>query len=363
MDDRVKKHAEILVDHCTDIEADDNVLIKAPAVANDLVVALHEQIGKRGARPMLSWMNIQASRAYARAMHVDDYRTKDHKLAAMKQTDVVIIVMGSVNASEMSDIDPEKTAASGRVTQPIRKERRETTRWVLTQYPTAADAQQAGMNTAAWTDFVYNAINMDWEAQRERQEQLVEILDPAEEIRIVSGTDTDLRLSVEGMRTGNDYAKHNLPGGETFTSPVPDSVNGEVLFDMPLTRSGREIHNVRLTFKDGEVVDHGAHQNEEVLSSLLNTDKGARRVGELGIGMNRGIDRFSHNMLFDEKMGDTIHLALGNAIEECVPADRTFNESAIHVDMIVDMSENSRIEVDNEVVQRDGIFCFEEGFK
>ncbi|WP_254545323.1 aminopeptidase [Halomarina pelagica] len=362
MDDRVRRHAEILVDHCTDVGPDDDVLISAPATADDLVVALYERLGERGARPTLSWRNRRAGRAYARAMDVDDFRTKGHDLAAMRETDVVIMVAGSTNAAETSDVDPAKAAASARANRPVLEERLESTRWVITQHPTPADAQRAEMSTAAWTDFVYDAVNRDWAAQREFQEQLVEILDPAAAVRVVSGEGTDLSMSVDGMRAGSDDATRNLPGGEVFTAPVPDSVEGEVTFDLPVRRHGREVRDARLVFEGGEVVDHTAGRNEDVLTSVLDTDEGARRLGELGIGTNRGIDRFTGTLLFDEKMGDTVHLALGNAVEECVPDGREFNASATHVDMLVDVSEDSRIEVDGEVVQRDGTFRFEEGF-
>jgi aminopeptidase len=148
-----------------------------------------------------------------------------------------------------------------------------------------------------------------------------------------------------------------------FTAPVVDSVEGEVLFDMPLMAQGREIEDVRLVFEDGEVVEYEAAKNEDVLAAVLDTDEGARRLGELGIGMNRDIDRFTYNMLFDEKMGDTVHMALGRAYEENVPDNRERNDSAMHMDMIVDMSEDSRIELDGEVVQRDGVFVFEDEFE
>ncbi|WP_121821131.1 aminopeptidase [Halostella salina] len=362
MDDRIRRHAEILVDHCTEITADDNVLIRAPTPAEDLVVALYERIGEVGARPSLSWSNSRAGRAYARAMDAEDFRLNDARLAAMEETDVVILIAGSTNAAETSDVAPEKSAASSRASGPILQERLDK-RWVITQHPTPADAQQAEMSTEGWEQFVYDAINRDWDAQREFQANMVELLDPADEVRIVAGDDTDVTLSVDGMDAANDYAKQNLPGGEAFTSPVPDGVDGEVTFDMPVMRNGREVEGASLRFEDGEVVDHSAGKNEDVLTSILDTDDGARRVGELGIGMNRGIDEFSYNMLFDEKMGDTVHLALGKAIEECVPEDREFNESDTHVDMLVDMSEDSRIEVDGEVVQRNGTFRFEDGFE
>ncbi|WP_135826561.1 aminopeptidase [Halorussus ruber] len=361
MDDRVRMHAELLVDHCTDVSADDNVLIRAPTQAEELVVALYEQLGERGARPTTSWLNSRASRAYNREMDSEDYRTKDHDLAAMKETDVVILVGGLRNAAEMSDVDPEKRAAAGRARQPILEERLDK-RWVITKHPTAADAQKAEMSTEGWKEFVYGAMDRDWEAQRERQEQLVEILDPASEVRVVSG-ETDLRMSIDGMETLNDYGTGNMPGGEVATSPVVDSVEGTLFVDVPFRESGREVHDARLEFEEGEVVEFDAGRNEDVLERLLETDAGARRVGELGVGMNRGIDRLSHNMLFDEKMGDTVHVALGEAMDECVPDDREFNESSRHVDVLVDVSENSFIEVDGEVIQRDGVFRFEEGFE
>ena len=362
MDDRIRRHAEILVDHCTDVGPDDDVLIRAPAAAENLVVALYERLGERGARPTLTWVNRRAGRAYARAMDVEDFRPKEHFLAAMEATDVVIMIQAGSNAAETSDVDPETSAAAARARQPVLEERLDA-RWVITQHPTAADAQRAEMSTEAWTDYVYDAVLADWEAQRDFQRQLSERLDPAEEVRIVSGDDTDLRLSVDGMAAVSDHAQNNLPGGEVFTSPVPDAVDGEVVFDLSVIRDGREVEDARLVFEDGEVVEYSARRNEDVLAGVLETDAGARRLGELGIGTNRGIDRITGTLLFDEKMGDTVHLALGNAIDECVPDDREFNESATHVDMLVDVSEDSRIEIDGEVVQRDGTFWFEDGFE
>jgi aminopeptidase len=145
-----------------------------------------------------------------------------------------------------------------------------------------------------------------------------------------------------------------------FTAPVPDSVDGEVLFDKPVVVQGREVLDARLVFEEGRVVEHSASKNEDVLTSLLETDEGSDRLGELGIGMNRDIDRFTYNMLFDEKMGDTVHMAIGMAYEDTVGEGNERNDSAVHTDMIVDMAEDSRIEVDGEVVQEDGTFRFEE---
>jgi aminopeptidase len=362
MDERVRRHAEILVDDCAQIQQGDMVQVTASKYAEDLVVALYEKLGEVGARPSLNWSLGPASRAYALQMDEDDYVTKDHALAAMEETDAAILVGGGSNAYETSDVPPEISQAGSRAHGPILEERLGK-RWVITQHPTPAAAQKAEMSTEGYAQFVYDAINKDWDEQEAFQAQMVEILDPADEVRIVSGDTTDVTMSVAGMDAANDCGDKNMPAGEVFTCPVPDSVNGEVLFDKPLIWHGNEITGASLEFEDGEVVDFAADQNEATLESVLNTDEGSRRLGELGIGMNRDIDRFTYNMLFDEKMGDTVHMAVGGAIEECVPEGQPFNESATHVDLIVDMSEDSFIEVDGEVVQRDGTFVFEDGFE
>ncbi|MFD1644482.1 aminopeptidase [Haloarchaeobius litoreus] len=359
MDPRVERHAEIIVEHSTQVEEDDNVIVSAPPVAEDLVVAIAEKLGEKGANPTYSLRSSRASRAFMRASDPDSFTLPGHKLAEMEETDVVIIVRADENTNETGDVDPETRSAMTQAWRPVSVERMDK-RWVATQYPAPGNAQDAEMSTAAYEEFLYDAVNKDWDAQRTFQEQMVEILDPADEVRIVSGDTTDIRMSVDGMVTANDYAELNLPGGEVYTAPVPDSVEGEVLFDKPLVAQGREIEDAWLKFEAGEVVEHAAEKNEDLLGAVLDTDEGARRLGELGIGMNRDIDRFTYNILFDEKMGDTIHLAIGQAIEHTVPDGQPFNESAMHMDMIVDMSEDSFIEVDGEVVQRDGTFRFEE---
>jgi aminopeptidase len=214
--------------------------------------------------------------------------------------------------------------------------------------------------------FAYDAILRDWEDLAERMAKVKDVLDEGSEVRLVT-EDTDLTMSIENRVAVNSaasvaYDSHNLPSGEVFTAPT--ATEGEVLFDVPMTLNGKRVQDVRLVFEDGEVVDHSAAQNEAVLTEILNTDAGARRLGELGIGMNRGIDRFTDNVLFDEKMGDTVHLAVGRAYESNFPEGREgeANESAVHVDMLTDVSEDARLIVDGKTIQRDGRFWFEDGF-
>ncbi|MFC7133163.1 MULTISPECIES: aminopeptidase [Salinibaculum] len=358
MDPRIREHAEIIADHSVDLQEGDNVVVLGPPEAADLVTALHEVVGDYGANPLALDSNSRFSRAFLRARE-DDFETPEHELALIEETDVYIAIRADRNVTEASDVSPETNAAHSQAKQPILDERL-SKRWCLTQFPAPANAQLAELSTEAYENFVWDAINKDWDAVREHQAQMVEILDPADEVRIVSGDTTDVTMSVAGNPTLNDYGEKNLPGGEVFTAPVPDSVEGEVLFDKPLYHQGREVTDVYLQFEDGQVVDHSAEKNEEVLTEVLETDEGARYLGELGIGMNRDIDRFTYNMLFDEKMGDTVHMAVGRAYGDTVGEDNEQNQSAVHVDMIVDMAEDSRIEVDGEVVQRDGTFRFEE---
>jgi aminopeptidase len=358
MDPRVREHAEVIATHSTDLQEGDNVVIAAPPAADDLVVALHEVVGDHGANPVALNGNDRFSRAFLRSREAD-FETPEHELALIEETDVFIAVRANDNVTETSDVSPETNAAYSQAKQPILDERL-SKRWCLTQFPAPANAQLAEMSTPAYENFVWDAINKDWDAVREHQQQMVEILDPADEVRIVSGETTDLTMSISGNPTLNDYAEKNLPGGEVFTAPIRDSVNGEVLFDKPLYHQGREVTEVFLEFDDGKVVDHAAEKNEEVLTNVLETDEGARYLGELGIGMNRDIDQFTYNMLFDEKMGDTVHMAVGRAYGGTVGDGNEQNQSAVHVDMIVDMAEDSRIEVDGEVVQRNGTFRFED---
>ncbi|WP_262179195.1 aminopeptidase [Haloarcula laminariae] len=359
MDPRIREHASVIVDHSIDLEAGDDLVIDAHPVAEDLVVALHELAADRGANPLV--VQDRLGERYQRAFlrNREEFETPGHMEALYEAMDKYIAIRANANVTETSDVDPETNAAYQQAMQPLLSERLSKP-WCLTQYPAAANAQLAGMSTEAYEDFVWDAVNKDWDAVREHQSQMVDILDPADEVRIVSGETTDVTMSVAGNPTLNDYGEKNLPGGEVFTAPVADSVEGEVLFDKPLYHQGREVTDVFLRFEAGEVVEHSAGKNEALLSEVLDTDEGASRLGELGIGMNRAIDRFTYNMLFDEKMGDTVHMAVGRAYEDTVGEDNEQNDSAVHVDMIVDMSEDSFIEVDGERVQEDGTFVFEE---
>ncbi|PSQ31308.1 aminopeptidase [Halobacteriales archaeon SW_6_65_46] len=360
MDPRIREHAEVIVDHSLGVEPGDDVVIDAHPVAEDLVTALHERLADVGANPLAiqSRVGKRFRRAYLRN-HDGEFALPDHEMALFEAMDAYVAVRGTDNVTEEADIDGGIQSAYDQARQPLLEERLGKT-WCLTQHPAAANAQLAEMSTEAYENFVYDAVLKDWDEVRERQSQMTAIMDGAESIRLVSGETTDLTMSIAGNETINDDGHANLPGGEVFTAPVRDSVDGEVYFDKPVYQRGKEITGARLRFEDGKAVEWDAEKNADVLDEILTTDEGAKYIGELGIGMNRDIDRFTYNMLFDEKMGDTVHLAIGRAYDACVGDGNEHNDSAVHVDMIVDMSEDSFIEVDGERVQEDGTFVFED---
>ncbi|MBS3816529.1 MAG: aminopeptidase [Candidatus Thermoplasmatota archaeon] len=355
MDERIRKHAQILVEWSTEIEEGDNVIISANPEAQELITALYEEIGKKGGKPVTLYRSNEASAAYLKN-HEGELQTPEHKLSLFKEADAVISVRGDPNQKAMNNVPGEKVSSMSRANKPINDLLSEK-RTSLTVFPTNSQAQLAGMSLEEYRDFVWNATLRDWEEVEEKQEILKKKMDEASEV-FIKGKDTEIEMNIAGNVGVNSSGKHNLPSGEVYIAPIPDSVEGEILFDLPIMHRGKEINGVKLRFEDGEVVEYSAEKNEEILENMLYTDEGARRLGELGIGTNRGIDRFTRNILFDEKMGDTIHLALGRAIPRSVGEDGEGNDSAVHVDMIKDMSEGT-VEMDGETILKDGKFVWE----
>ncbi|QSG06553.1 aminopeptidase [Halapricum desulfuricans] len=363
MDGRIEEHAETLVDWSARIERGDDVVLAVADGAHDLAVATARVLGERGANLLSLYRSDEIQRAYLRA-HDGEFDTDpEYQRALYEHADSVLFLGGGRNTAATADVSGERLNAYGRARKAIREARMDTD-WVSTVHPTRSLAQQAGMSLPAYEEFVYDAVLRDWEALAAEMADLKEILDEGSEVRLV-GEGTDLTMSIEGRTAVNSaasvaYDSHNLPSGEVFTAP--DSPEGHVTFDVPMTIRGKRVRDVRLEFEDGVVTDYSAAVNADVIGEVLETDAGARRLGELGIGMNRGIDRPTDSILFDEKMAETVHLALGRAYDACLPDGESGNDSAVHVDLITNMDEGSRLEIDGEAIQRDGRFRWEDGF-
>lgn len=355
MDSRTLEHARKLVDHSVNVEPRDYVLISAVPVAEDLVVALHEILGELDAIPLSISRGGRQRRRYLKTSTSERIETPRHELAAFQAADAIIGVDGAVDEPGFSGVSNEVKSAYETSRNPLWNEMMNK-KWVGTQYPAPRNAEIAGMNVEAYEDFVYDAILIDWEQQNRYQTPLANRLTDAETLRIVSGDRTDIQLKIDGMRASNDYGRHDLPGGEVFTAPVRDSVEGSVYFDVTARVDGTVIRDLELHFKAGVITDFEVTCGEATIASLLQTDYGSKRVGEVGIGMHPKINRITTNTLFDEKMGGTVHLALGSAYQTNVPANRKRNESKIHEDFVVDMRSDSRIEIDGDLVYRDGSF-------
>lgn len=353
MDPRVTEHAKLIVTYATGVKKGDQVLIMASDYGLDLASEIYKEAAKLGGSPLIMMTPSEVNRAYYEVTSEEFLDLfPNHLYELTKASDVVISIRSDINTKTLGNVDPKKQTRRDKTLRKIQDERL-SKRWCLTQAPTPGYAQDADMSLKEYEDFVYSAILIDWRSQRAQMEKLKKTLDQADKVQIM-GEKTDLTMSVKGRNAIVGDATHNVPGGEVYTAPVDDSAEGEIWFDLPGIRYGREIKGVRLRFSKGQVVDYSAETNEHVLKSIIETDQGSKRIGELGIGTNRGIRRFTKNILFDEKIGDTIHLALGRAYKDCGGV----NESAIHWDIIKTMKPG-QILLNGKVLQKDGKFSWE----
>ena len=354
VDPRISEHAKIVVKYSCKVKRGDFVLVTATPEAQELVAAVAAELGRAGARYLVVDNSPSVSRAYALAADEEALSSEPSQLIELfRGADAMIHILASSNTQEMADVPPHKLQVAARAGGAI-GEAMEGKRWNITLHPTPALAQEAGMSYEAYCDFVYSAINRDWTKFASEMKVLSERLAKAKTVRVV-GKDTDIILSVGGRRPKVSAGDHNMPSGEVFVSPVDTEVEGDIYFDLPVIYFGHEIRGARLTFRNGVVVSSSAEAGEEVLKQMLEVDEGAKRLGELGIGMNRGIDRFTRNILFDEKMGDTIHMAVGRAY----PETGGTNKSAIHIDMIKGMKEGGTIYLDGASIYEKGKFVWE----
>jgi aminopeptidase len=352
------RFAALLCDYCLDVQKGQQVVVRSSTLAAPLLLALQEQLLVREAWPLIRAELPGADEAFwqhARDAHLDGFAAAE--LAEAQGTDASIGIQAPANTRSLAHVDAGRMARAARSRAPVR-EAALARRWCLTLWPTSAGAQQAGMGTTEFAAFVRRALFLDrgdataaWSELRQFQARLIDRLAIARELRI-EAEGTDLTLSVEGRTWVNSDGKRNMPSGEVFTGPHEASAEGRIRFTIPSSPRGVEVADITLELREGRVVDARAQRGEEYLKATLATDEGASRLGEIGIGTNFGIDRPVGAILFDEKIGGTVHLAVGRSY----PETGGTNESAVHWDMICDLRRGGTLYADGEPIQRDGRF-------
>ena len=363
-DPRVEKLAQVLVNYSVGIKPGDNVVVQGGAVASPLLTAVVAEVIKAGGHP-LTLVQVPGIRELLYRYGSDDQlQFIPEPMKVIYETyDAAISLMSSVNTRAMTNVPPEKIALTNQAQGELFGTIMQRTaagdfRWVGTLYPTQAYAQDAEMSLDEYTDFVYNACLPDlddpvgyWKGVAAKQQKAVDYLDKVKALRVV-GPDIELRMKIEGRTFVNCCGERNMPDGEVFTGPVEDSVEGHVLFSYPTTYQGRKLEGVHLWFEKGKVVKATADKGEDFLLETIDTDEGARFVGEFAIGTNVGITKATGNTLFDEKIDGSFHMALGRGM----PETGSVNQSAIHWDMICDLSQGGKIWADDRLIHENGAF-------
>ncbi|MBA2512467.1 MAG: aminopeptidase [Rubrobacteraceae bacterium] len=355
----MEKLARVLVDYSVEAREGDQVAVFGEVGAEPLIKALYTRLLQVGAVPVLQVQlpGIQEL-FFEHAVDVHYKTIPTIRRFVAEEADAEIGIKAPSNTRSLAEVEPAKQRVLAELNRPLSETMLEKNRWVLTLFPTEALAQEANMGLVAYEEFAFEAMGLNeedpvryWQEKSREQARLKERMEEAREVRLV-GPGTDLTLSVEGRTFVNSAGRRNMPCGEVFTGPIEDSANGHVYFGVPAAIGGREVAGVTLRFKDGKVVEAGAEKGEEYLRSLLDTDSGARYLGEIGIGTNYGIKRASGNVLFDEKLGGTIHLAIGRSYKETGGK----NDSSIHTDLVCDLREGGELYADGELIQKDGKF-------
>jgi aminopeptidase len=363
-DSRVEKLAEMLVAYSTKVQPGDKVLIQGETLAGPLIGAVYAKVLQAGGHPLTQILMPGLEELFFQYASEEQLKHVPEPLKLIMETyDVRIAIRAVANTKALSGVNPAKIVLRSQATQGLMKTFMERSaadelRWVVTIFPTDAYAQDADMSLGDYEDFVYGACMPEpddpveyWQRFSAWQRKIVNWLKGKEQVRVV-GPDTDLCLSIAGRTFVNGDGKKNVPDGEVYTGPVEDSVEGHVHFSYPAIYQGREVTGVRLWFEKGRVARAAADKNEEFLLQALDTDEGARYVGEFAIGTNEGIARFTRQILFDEKINGSFHLALGAGY----PETGSKNESAIHWDMICDLRDGGEIWVDDELLYKNGRF-------
>ncbi len=364
MDPRIEKLAEVLVQYSLKLKKGQLFRIEGEPGTRPLMRAVFERAVKAGAHPYTLTRLPETEEILLRQGSQTQLNYVSPLLKyEVNKMDARLVIIGSENTRYLSGVDPKRQAAFRRAQRPLvqrwfQRVARNEISWCVTLFPTSAEAQETDLSLVDFEDFVYGAgcVNKPnpvkhWLAVGKEQERLVRILNRVDRLHVQSAG-TDLKLRVKGRKWVNCCGTNNFPDGEIFTSPLENSAEGVIRYSFPAVYLGREVEDVHLEFRKGKVVKETARKNQNYLTTMLNTDRGARYLGEFAVGTNYGIKRFSKNILFDEKIGGTCHLAVGNSIAEAGGK----NKSSLHWDMVCDLRKDSEISADGKVIYRDGTF-------
>jgi aminopeptidase len=364
IDKRLRNYAKILVRHSLSLKKNDLFAITGSHLAAPLIAEVYQQAVEIGAHPF-THIGIDG----LMEMYYKHSTTSQLKYVSpidkfeIEHIDARLVILSPENTRNMTNIDPKKQSISSVANQQIfeifldRAAKKEL-RWCVTQYPTQASAQDAEMSLAEYEDFIFDSAHVEakdpikyWRTVHDEQEKIRKLLNMKKKIHVLA-KDTDLTVSVAGRKWINCSGTENFPDGEVFTGPVERSAEGYISYSFPGSHGGREVDDIQLWFQKGTVVKATASKGEKFLSSMLDMDPGARRLGEFAFGTNYGVKKYTKNTLFDEKIGGTIHLAVGSGY----PETGSKNKSSLHWDMVCDLRKNGEVYADNELIYRNGRF-------
>jgi aminopeptidase len=362
-DPRIQKLAQVLVHYSLELKSGDRFRLNGTVATAPLIREVYREAVRAGVHVTPRIELTDLNEIFFREANEDQLNFFPDLLAReIEYFDAVLSIGGDENTKYLSGIDPKRMAVRGKVNSPINQRFMERAgagelRWCFTRFPTQAHAQDAGMSLSDYEEFVYSAELLNepdpvagWRKVHDEQQHIIEFLEAHDEIHITA-PGTDVRYSVGGRTWINADGQKNFPDGEVFSAPVEDSVNGVVSFSYPAIFQGNEVEGIRLTFEEGKVVEGTATKGQELLNTMLDMDAGARYLGEVAFGLNYNIQRFSRDILFDEKIGGTMHMAIGRAY----PETGGKNQSGLHWDMICDLH-GGEVYADGELCYKDGKF-------
>jgi len=349
---RTVKLAKLVVTYCLNVKPKDNVIISGSSESEKFIEELFKELILAKANPLVNMHPKNVDYFYFKHANKDQLKNfPKYWYDAVKKANAYIEIDTQFNPRELSSCDPKKVETREKIMGPILDQvfgGKGGIRNVVVAYPCLAHAIEAEMSLDEWEEFVYSACLVDWKKLTHKFERVAKTFHKGEEVHLI-GENIDLKFSIKNKNALLEDGKENLPGGEIYMSPVKQTLNGFVKFEFPSFHNGKEIRDIFLRFKNGKVVEADAKKNKKALISAISSDKNASYVGEFGIGINPMITRYTNNLLFDEKISGTIHLALGMAYLE----NGGGNDSAIHWDLVKDMK-NAKIILDNKVVQENG---------